>query len=261
MLKSTFLKVILAGLILGLLLAFSCKKKDTASSEVDPALPSTPPPAIPATLIDTIIQNKALDIQSGQIVVAYAAQAGANTGVLLGFEQIDGGWKQTFNSQAVNFGKSGFAPPGEKKEGDKKTPTGIFGLGPAFGYQKNIECAIDFVELTDNHYWISDSESEDYNKLVTYVPETKEIEKMRRKDDLYRYGLVVQYNMEPVKKYKGSAIFIHNWRALGKPTLGCISMPESDMIQLIKWLEPGKAPVIVMGNYDQLLDKTVFPLQ
>ena len=34
------------------------------------------------------------------------------------------------------IGENGFAPPGEKREGDGRTPSGIFSLNRTFGYDK-----------------------------------------------------------------------------------------------------------------------------
>lgn len=236
------------------LLVCACKKAED-KTEITPFEIKKEENSRTATLLDTILENNSLQLNSRQVIVTYAPQPGGNTGPLFGYEKKDGNWEMTLDTVAVNFGQAGFAPVGEKREGDKRSPTGVFALGPAYGYQKDLDCSIDFIELTDEHYWISDSKSADYNKLVTYLPESKEVEKMRRKDDLYKYGIVIRYNMDKVEPHKGSAIFIHVWRQLGMATLGCISMPEAEMIDLIQWLDPAKQPVIIMGDYPLKLSK------
>ena len=55
--------------------------------------------------------------------------------------------------------------------------------------------------------WCDDSENKSYNKLIFTNDKSKE--KLFRKDNLYNIIIVINYNVRPVKKNKGSAIFIH----------------------------------------------------
>jgi L,D-peptidoglycan transpeptidase YkuD (ErfK/YbiS/YcfS/YnhG family) len=71
---------------------------------------------------------------------------------------------------------------------------------------------------------------------------------MRREDDLYKYGIVVEYNTNPVIKGYGSAIFFHLWKGGGKPTEGCIALSEENLIRIIRWLDPAAKPLVVMGT-------------
>ncbi len=184
---------------------------------------------------------------SEQIVVAQADSAGAFTGRLYGVERQPGHtWAVTFDTIGVTFGAAGVAPPGEKREGDRRSPSGAFGLGPAFGYAPFPGLAIPYIDLEDDHYWISESASPRYNQLVRGVPEESNVEKMLRDDELYEYGLVVQYNTEHPAPEMGSAIFIHIGRGMSDPTLGCIAMGRPQMIKLLRWLEAGRNPMIVM---------------
>ena len=57
-----------------------------------------------------------------------------------------------------------------KKEGDGKTPKGIYELGLAFGMhdkkQISIDSSIEYIQINENLYWVDDINSIYYNKLV-----------------------------------------------------------------------------------------------
>ena len=81
--------------------------------------------------------------------------------------------------------------------------------------------------------WCDDSRSKKYNQL-TFLPSSYNYEKLYRKDNIYDLILVLNYNMNPIKKNKGSAIFIHVVRKNFKKTEGCIALKKTELIKLIK---------------------------
>jgi L,D-peptidoglycan transpeptidase YkuD (ErfK/YbiS/YcfS/YnhG family) len=203
-----------------------------------------------------ILLSDSISSSSEQIILVYNDTPSNTVGKLIGFEKADGDWQKNFNSSTVNIGKNGFASKGKKREGDGKTPSGIFKIGSAFGYENHLESEVSFIKLNDNHYWISNPESDDYNKLVEYISSDRQDEKMRRNDHLYKYGIIIRYNMDEVVKNLGSAIFIHVERRKGAPTAGCVSFEEERMVELIKWLRPGKNPIIIMGTQKEIFSRT-----
>lgn len=142
----------------------------------------------------------------------------------------------------VAVGKNGLAKPGEKIEGDLKTPTGIFPLGTAFGISQQ-DLDFPYRILTNDDKFIDDIADDNYNSWVNGETTAKSYEPMKR---YYRYGIVIKYNMNPVIKGKGSAIFIHNWNYQNEPTSGCIAMPEKKLLNIIKWLQAKKKPSILI---------------
>lgn len=72
-------------------------------------------------------------------------------------------------------------------------------------------------------------------------------EEMKRDDNLYEYGIVIEYNTEKVEKGKGSAIFFHLW---GWPctTTGCVALEKRNIRKILKWLDPARKPVVVIGS-------------
>ena len=81
--------------------------------------------------------------------------------------------------------------------------------------------------------WCDDPRSCHYNKLVK-LPFAYNHEKLFKKDNIYDIILVLNYNMNPVKKNKGSAIFIHIAQNNFKKTEGCVAIKKIYLIKLLK---------------------------
>ena len=69
-------------------------------------------------------------------------------------------------------------------------------------------------------------------------------EQMRRDDVLYQWGVVVEHNPAAIPG-AGSCIFLHIWRNSAAPTAGCTAMAESDLVRLLRWLDPAQHPILV----------------
>lgn len=164
-------------------------------------------------------------------------------------EKQEGAWRSVFSPMEAMIGKNGFAPPGEKREGDCRTPSGIFPLGTAFGYDPSVETRMPYRQATAEDVWVDDPDADDYNRWVK-KEKTKaaSYELMRREDHLYRYGIVIEYNTNPVVKGHGSAIFFHVWMHKDESTHGCVALSEKDMLEILRWLDPGAKPLVVMGS-------------
>jgi L,D-peptidoglycan transpeptidase YkuD (ErfK/YbiS/YcfS/YnhG family) len=166
-------------------------------------------------------------------------------------EKENGIWRLVFPTFKGSIGERGFAAVDEKREGDGKSPTGIFPFGIAFGYDPSVETKMPYRQVTDDDFWVDDANSEDYNKWVKGKPKASSWEKMKRDDDQYKYGVVIEYNMHPIVKGKGSAIFLHVWNH-GDSTLGCVAMSEEMILKILGWLDPVKKPLIIMGTEPEL---------
>lgn len=142
---------------------------------------------------------------------------------------------------------SSFEGP-KKKEGDLKSPAGVFTLYHAFGYAKEAkEVNWPYMPIVPSTMCIEDISSKHYNRLIdedSLVSDWKGTDHMLRKDDLYEWGVFVDHNPNQ-KAGKGSCIFLHVWRPGGSGTAGCTSMDKGKMLDLIKWLEPGAEVLLV----------------
>ena len=202
--------------------------------------------------------------QTKQVIVVTSTDWTTTQALLQRYERSDKGWKRIGTQVKVSLGKNGLAwgrglhkkmAGLEKKEGDAKAPAGVFSLGTMFGYGESSPSALRYPyrQSTPRDYFVDDVNSKDYNQWVT-IPADKEnnskqywasVEKMKRSDHLYEYGIVINHNSDPVEKGKGSAIFFHIWRTPGAGTLGCTSMSKDDLLQLMGWLDPEKKPLLI----------------
>ena len=80
--------------------------------------------------------------------------------------------------------------------------------------------------------WCDDPKSKKYNKLIK-IPFKGSAEKLYRKDNTYDIILVLNFNLNPVRKNKGSAIFIHVARKNYKRTEGCIGVSKKDLKKIV----------------------------
>jgi L,D-peptidoglycan transpeptidase YkuD (ErfK/YbiS/YcfS/YnhG family) len=131
------------------------------------------------------------------------------------------------------LGKAGI---GEKiREGDSITPRGIFKLVKVF-YRadkiKNLKTPLKKIRIKKNMGWCDDPKSKFYNKLIR-LPSNFGCEKLYRSDRLYDLVVVLNYNLNPIIKNKGSAIFIHVAKKTFKKTEGCIALNKENLINLL----------------------------
>jgi D-alanyl-D-alanine dipeptidase len=200
--------------------------------------------------------------QSRQCLVVVSRDWNAKTGVLRAFERKSSrsAWQTHGPAIPVVLGKKGMAwgrglthfnPTGGKVEGDNKAPAGIFRLGPAFGYAPKSSAPwikLSYVPLTKQTEGIDDPRSRYYNRLVDRSKVAKvdwqSSEQMRRADDLYKWGVVVAHN-SPARPGAGSCIFLHIWKDSRSATAGCTAMPERDLVNLLRWLDPAARPLLV----------------
>jgi L,D-peptidoglycan transpeptidase YkuD (ErfK/YbiS/YcfS/YnhG family) len=164
------------------------------------------------------------------------------------------GWQLALAPVPANLGRNGVAPPWEKREGDGRTPSGSFPLRQAFGYPPGLATRLPYRQLDSGDLWVDDPQALDYNRWARRGETAAgSYEELLRRDPLYRYALVVEYNTAPVVRDLGSAIFLHLERAGGGATSGCVSLSESDLLRLLLWLDPSRHPQLVIGTQEDIL--------
>ena len=131
------------------------------------------------------------------------------------------------------LGKSGIRK--KRTEGDNITPKGTFKIIKIY-YRKDkitkINSAFKLIEIKKNMGWCDDPESKKYNQLIN-LPSKYRHEKLFRNDRIYDLILVLDYNMNPVIKNRGSAIFIHIAKNNYNKTKGCIALKKKDLIEIV----------------------------
>ena len=132
------------------------------------------------------------------------------------------------------IGKRGIG--NKKREGDKITPKGKFKIKTIL-YRKDRESRfkskITKLPIKRDMGWCDDPRSKKYNKLIK-LPFKYSAERLYRKDNTYDIILVLNYNSNPVRKGKGSAIFIHVAKKNYSNTLGCIAVSKRNLKKIIK---------------------------
>ena len=125
------------------------------------------------------------------------------------------------------------------KEGDNVTPKGIFKIINIY-YRpdkiKNITSILKKIKIKKNMGWCDDPKSNFYNQQIK-LPSKFSYEKLYRNDNLYDIILVVNYNINPIIKNKGSAIFLHVANKNLDNTKGCIALRKKNLINLVSKLE------------------------
>lgn len=236
--------------------------------------------AISLTSCSSHIDNTALlDTEHQQVVLMISDNWQDHTGVLHRFERIDEQWQQVGSQFPVSLGRAGLAwgkglhptQTGEvKKEGDGKAPAGIFTLGNAFGYLTQLNTGLAYQKMTGNDFCVDVNGSPYYNQVVSKLNVGEEgikgsSEPMRRDihlkgDDKYKKGVVIEHNVQNISA-AGSCIFMHIWHGPSLATAGCTAMSESNITELLAWLDGTKNPLYVaLPKAEYLTKKSAWAL-
>ena len=124
----------------------------------------------------------------------------------------------------------------KKKEGDLITPIGQYKIKYIL-YRKDrvkkIQSKLRKIIIKKDMGWCDDPKSRKYNKLIN-LPLSDSHEKLFKKENIYDIILVLDYNTKPVKKNKGSAIFIHIAKKNYEKTRGCVAVRKSNLLKILK---------------------------
>jgi D-alanyl-D-alanine dipeptidase len=197
-----------------------------------------------------------------QLLVVTTENWSTSTGSLQRYERDEYNWKKIGRSINIKLGRNGLGwgiglhdVPKDakiiKKEGDGKAPAGLFKLNQAFGYVPfKINYPYEVYKETD--HCVDDVNSRYYNKIVDSTRierDYKSHERMKFPQEYYKYGIVVDHNGitegATSKKGAGSCIFIH---IKDIPTAGCTVMSESEIKEVLEWLDPKAEPLLLQGT-------------
>jgi L,D-peptidoglycan transpeptidase YkuD (ErfK/YbiS/YcfS/YnhG family) len=185
-------------------------------------------------------------LNADQAIVVWSSGQSGFDAKLTAWQRGSNGWNWVLGPIPAVIGPNGFAPSGEKREGDGRTPSGTFRIGTAFGHDAALETKLRYRQATADDFWVDDPQSPQYNRWLTGKPDAKSFEKLRQ--PAYKYAAVIEYNTDPVVPGKGSAIFLHVWGGPDKPTAGCVAVSEDQLVELLRWLDKRQKPVIVLNS-------------
>jgi L,D-peptidoglycan transpeptidase YkuD (ErfK/YbiS/YcfS/YnhG family) len=212
-------------------------------------------------LVVALLAAAVLPAESRQLVLSLSAGWDATEASVRRYQRDrGGGWRAAGGAVPASLGRKGLAwgrglhPSAldgpAKREGDGRSPAGIFHLRSATGYD---EAAPPGTRLPYRHATaalkcVDDPGSTSYNQLVderAVARDWTSAEDMRRKDDLYRLLVWVGHNDAPAEPGAGSCIFLHLRGGLGAVTAGCTALDEGPIRELLRWLDPAARPLLV----------------
>lgn len=223
-----------------------CRLNESANGQV---------PVNPAKKALRIVKKNAVLLDSiNQLLVVFNESPEQNSAVLVAMEKKNNEWQAFSIPMPVGIGRKGFAAPNTKREGDKRSPTGFFRLGQLFCYDKVVNTSMPYTQTTSEDKWIDDPGSADYNRYIKGETTANSYENLKISNDEYKYCMVITYNMYPVVKGMGSAIFLHlSTGERPNPSAGCVVVTQSNLERLLNWMKPELKPSILMGNEKILL--------
>ena len=213
-----------------------------------------------------------LPASSTQCLVGIADDWNTSSATLRFYQKSGGEWKPDGAPWKSRLGKNGLIwglglhplPPGApaKKEGDMRSPAGVFTLGGVWGYEPTIRKhpKLFYRRVTPRDLWVEDPASPHYNRnlILEQEPSTpwEKKQQMKQDDPAHSLKLFIAHNAPPkVVPNAGSSIFFHIWRADGtRATAGCTTMEEAKLRSLIARIDPSRRPVYVLlpkAEYDK----------
>ncbi len=193
-----------------------------------------------------------------QLIVSIAPGWDSSGGRLQLFERQGAGWAASGPAWPVLYGKNGLVwgrgvlgtgePGAHKQERDGRAPCGVFRIGTIYTYDAALPggAKYPFHTVGAGDAWVDDVTSPDYNRHVAIDPANPpawfEKQKMRHGDFAYRWLVEIRHNSDPPAPGAGSAIFFHIRRGATRPTAGCTTMAEENLVNLIRWLRADQRP-------------------
>lgn len=259
---------VLAVLVLG-----ACKGPSANTSPTEPeplplevAQVAPDPAPVVAAPPDARLPESPIPAATTQLIVSLSDGWTGTDAILHRYQrEVGGPWQEVGDPIASTLGHGGLGwgrglhtvdAPDEpiKHEGDGRSPAGVFHIGKSYGYASSpTGTTLPFQQVDRKWRCVNDTKSSSYNRVLDMKTTTKdwdEAERMRRHDHIYEIVIEVDHNhIVPSEQAPtpgdGSCIFLHVWRRPGAPTIGCTAMPLPAMRELLTWLSPQAAPVIV----------------
>jgi L,D-peptidoglycan transpeptidase YkuD (ErfK/YbiS/YcfS/YnhG family) len=214
-----------------------------------------------------------------QLIVSVAPDWSAWRGTLQRYERgSDGQWRRVGAKVPVLYGKNGLAwgrgvrggeEPGlQKREGDGRSPAGVFAIGRIYGNDPRLPDGADFPfrQVTDEDAWPDDPKNPFYNQHVIVdearPPAWFASQRMRTGDPAYRWRVEIRHNADPIEPGAGSATFFHIRRGETRRTSGCTTMSERALQDMVVWLRAAANPHYVLlprAEYERLTPEWLLP--
>ena len=203
---------------------------------------------------------------SSQVIVVTAANTRTSYAKVRAYEKkADGTWSTVIDATPARLGYSGSVKGSARRQGTGKTPIGTFSIVTTFGRLADPGTRMPYVKFDRNDAWTYNPRSPStYNLFQTADRSWRSfgdyVEWLWRYGSQYNYVAVLDYNLpkgevrtgadgirraeNPANTSKGGGISLHV--SNGKVTAGCIAIPQAQMAQVMRWIDPAKQPVVVV---------------
>jgi L,D-peptidoglycan transpeptidase YkuD (ErfK/YbiS/YcfS/YnhG family) len=197
---------------------------------------------------------------SSHVTLSYFEKQGA------GWQRVGGEWNGRLGSAGLVWGRGIHPNPSGatlKKEGDGRSPAGVFDLGGVWGAHNSVKKhpSTFYHQVTSRDLWVEDGSSQYYNQFLSLSHEPRSAwqrkAQMKQNDYPQSLKLFIAHNAPPnAVANGGSSIFFHIWRREGAAaTAGCTTMVENKLRWLIATVDPGRRPLYVLlprAEYEKL---------
>lgn len=156
------------------------------------------------------------------------------------YQRTAAGWQPVAAGIPAFVGARGMAP--QTRDGELKTPMGVFTLDFAFGTAPSPGGGLPYVQVGPDHWWDGDIESPTYNTMQICKKEQCRFDTSLASGtenlDIpqYRHAVVMGVNKARVPG-NGGAFFVHSTE--GGPTAGCVAIEDGALVGIMRWLRPG----------------------
>lgn len=221
-------------------------------------------------------EEAALLAQSRQLVVVETPGWDSPQGTLRRFERSETNrrWQPVGSPLPAWIGRAGAAWRSDrsdddrepltgpkKREGDGRSPAGLFALGDLWGYAATAPPSVRlrYHAIDDRDRCVDDAAAPAYNQLMRAQDASgsepwQSAERLRLSTDHYKLLVPIDYNRllphasatERPRPGAGSCIFLHIAPPPGAGTAGCTALAESDLLQVLRFLDPAKQPLLLL---------------
>ncbi len=199
--------------------------------------------------VATVPERMVSRLNARQLIIVVGSALGSHNGSLRLFDYRDGDWVRTLAVRA-RFGSRGLIDGLVRRAGSRTTPTGIWRLpGFVFGTHARppVGVRMAYRHITPYSWWSAERNAT-YN---TWVETARAIsgEHLADAPVQYEFAFSTGYNARPNPCVlgRGTAIFVHV--VFGRTyTSGCVAVSRSNMVRLLRSLEPDKRPVCAIGT-------------
>lgn len=183
-----------------------------------------------------------------RVVVVAAGDTRDTTATARTYLRDGARWRAVRRAMPAYLGFAGLSEPARRHEGDGTTPMGVYGFVFGFGSQPDPGLTgLGWRRLAPGTCWAGDRAT--YNRWVRRSPCGARDEDLWSSARVaYRYAAVIDFNYRRPVFGRGSGIFLH--AQAGRPTRGCVSLRERDLLAVLRWLRPGSR--IVIGTVARL---------